>query len=201
MRVPPIICLPVLIALAACGATQAPMTYSPTVTVQPVAMARPVVGAVDRVINERSTGREDPTWIGTIRGGYGNPLKALHATEPVEQVVAKAFSDALAARGLKAPPGSQPRYVLTVTIHQFDANQYVRREATADFSAVLIERDSGREVWRDRERVYNVDGSLISLSTGIFASIEDLQRVALQTMNQAIDKLLDKASFRGAIRL
>jgi hypothetical protein len=89
---------------------------------------------------------------------------------------------------------------LAVTIHQFDANQYVRREATADFSIVVTERRTGRQVWSNREKVYIVDGSILSLSTGVFASVEDLERVALRAMNEAVDKLLDKPGLREAIR-
>ena len=191
--------LPMLLAVAACGATQAPMGYAPTVAIQPAATARPVLQVAAQVTNERRTGREDPTWIGTIRGGYGNPLKALHAPEPVDQVVRKAFADGLAARGLNSP-GVNSLYVLAITVHQFDANQYIRREATADFSVVVTERATGREVWRGREKVYIVDGSILSLGVGVFASVEDLQRVALQAMNEAVDKLLDKPELRAAIR-
>lgn len=190
--------LPLIASLAACGTTQTTMPYAPTVQVQPVAAARPVVAVSNRVANERKAGREDPYWIGTIRGGYGNPLKRLSSDVPVDQAVAKAFADGLAARGLNAPSEANSPYVLAVTIHQFDANQYVRREATADFSAVLTERATGREVWRDRHRAYNVDGSILSLSVGIAASPEDLRRVALRTMSEAVDALLDKPAFQAA---
>ena len=200
MRASKLFVLPLLTAvLAACGATQASMPYSPTVAVQPAAAPRPVVGVLGRVANERRAGRDDPTWIGTIRGGYGNPVKELRSDVPVEQVVVRAFADGLAARGLVAAPGTE-RYTLAITVHQFDANQYIRREATADFSAVLTERTSGREVWRDRHRAYNVEGSLLSLSTGVLASTEDLRRTALRTMSEAVDALLDKPGFRAALQ-
>lgn len=193
-----------LALLAACGTTQATIPYQPTVPVQAAAPAVPAVAVSDRVANERRAGRDDPTWIGTIRGGYGNPLKHLNADAPAEQVVARAFADGLRARGLLAAEGSgaggAAPYVLTLTVHQFDANQYVRREATADFSAALAERASGREVWRDRHRAYKVDGSILSLSVGVFADTEDLRRVALQTMSEAVDALLDKPGFRAALR-
>ncbi len=42
--------------LAACGARQATMPYTPTVSVQPAAAARPVVAVVDRAANERRAG-------------------------------------------------------------------------------------------------------------------------------------------------
>jgi hypothetical protein len=97
------------------------MPYAPTVSVQPTAeAARLLVAVDDRVVNERRAGREDPTWIGTIRGGYGNPLKRLNSDA--------AFADGLVARGLRLPAGnSASPYRLAVTIHEFDANQYVRR--------------------------------------------------------------------------
>lgn len=194
--------LPFLLAgLTACGTTQATMPYAPTGPVQAAAAARPAVAVADRAVNERRAGRDDPTWIGTIRGGYGNPVKHLNADAPVDRVVARAFADGLAARGLLAPGGGGASpYLLTVTIHQFDANQYVRREATADFGAALTERATGREVWRDRHRAYAVDGSLLSLSTGVLASTEDLRRVAQRTMSEAVDALLDKPGFRAALR-
>lgn len=188
--------LPLL--LAACGTTQVTLPYAPTAAVQQAGAARPVV-TLGRVDNQRSTGREDPTWVGTIRGGYGNPVRALNTSEPLDRVIGQAFRAGLAQRGLDAGAG-QGRYALGVVIHQFDANQYVRREATADFSVVVTERATGREVYRDREKVYNVDGSLLALDVGVFGSADNLQRVATTTMNQAIDRLLDKPGFRAAVR-
>jgi hypothetical protein len=187
-----------LLLLAACGSTQSSLTYAPTVAVSPAGTR----GAVELapVSNQRQTGQEDPVWIGTIRGGYGNPIRALNADRPVDQVVRQAFADGLAARGLASGPNAPPRYNLAITIHAFDANQFVRREATADFSAVLTDRATGREVWRDRHRVYQVDGSLLSLSTGVFANIEDLRAVAMRTMSEAVDVLLDKPQFRAALQ-
>jgi hypothetical protein len=84
------------------------MPYAPTVPVQAAAVpAQPVLAVSDRVANERRAGGDDPTWIGTIRGGYGNPIKHLNADAPVDRVVAQAFADGLAARGLLAPGGGR----------------------------------------------------------------------------------------------
>ncbi|WP_043341094.1 YajG family lipoprotein [Belnapia moabensis] len=184
--------------LAACGTTQSPMAYAPTVPVSTTA-SRPLVTVVEPMANQRRAGSNDPRWIGTIRGGYGNPVKTLEADRPVDQVVASAFSDALASRGLQAATRAG-RYALAITIYQFDANQYVRREATADFGIRVTERATGREVWSDRTKAYNVDGSILSLSTGVFASVDDLKRVALRSMSEAVDTLLDKPGFRAALR-
>jgi len=189
----------VLAGLAACGTTQTSMSYAPTVPVQAAATARPVVAVSERVVNERLAGREDPNWIGTIRSGYGSPMKVLKADQPVDRVVARAFSDGLSARGLHAPGGASP-YLLAVTIHQLDANQYARREATADFSVVLTERATGRPVWRDGHKTYKVDGSLVTLNAAAFASVDDFRRTAVSAISEAVDALLDNPGFRAALR-
>jgi uncharacterized lipoprotein YajG len=188
-----------MLALGACGTTQVPMTYSPTVAIERSAAARGAVAVSDRVDNQRGRGREDPNWIGAIRGGYGNPVKVLNSPEPLDRVVGRAFTDALAARGLGTAAAAQPRYVLTITIHELYANQLARREAMADFTAILRDA-SGREVWRDREMVHNVDGNLFTTGTGVLASTDELSQITIRTMNQAIDRLLDKPGFRAALR-
>jgi hypothetical protein len=190
---------PFITALAACGTTEATLPYAPTAAVQAATAARPAVAVSDRVANERQAGREDPRWIGTIRSGIGTPLKVLRADQPVDQVVARAFADGLAARGLHAPSGAAP-HVLSITIHEFDANQYARREATADFSIVLAERATGRVLWRDRHRAYRVDGSVVTVNAFAFASMDDFRRTAAGAMSEAVDALLDKPGFRAALR-
>lgn len=191
--------LVICLGVSACGTTQVAMPYTPAARPAPAAAARPVV-AVGNVSDERRDGREDANWIGTIRDGYGIPVKRLEAPGPVRDVVRQAFADALAARGLLAPAGAAPRYELTVRITQFDANQYVRREATADFQVTLTERGSNRTAWSGRGRAQQVDGNLLSLSTGVFASVDDLRQTALRTMSEAIDRALDDPAFRAALR-
>lgn len=122
----------------------------------------------------------------------------MKADQPVDRVVARAFEDGLAARGLRAPGGASP-YVLAVTIHQLDANQYARRKATADFSVVLAERASGRAVWRGRRKAYKVDGSLVTLNAFAFASVDDFRRTAVSAISEAVDALLDDPGFRAAL--
>lgn len=184
------------VLLTACGSRDFAMPYSPTQTLPaPAAVGGSV--AVARVSNERATGREDPQWIGTIRGGYGNPLFHLNANRTIDQIVQQAFSDALSQRGLLA--SGTPSVELLVTIRQFDANRYARLEATADFRIALRDRDTQRVLWEDEARVYNLEGSVFALDSGIFASLEGLHALMLRTMNQAIDQVVDRPGFRNAI--
>lgn len=182
--------------LGACGTTTYPMTYTPTGTVVAGQPPGPIA-RVTEVRNNRSTGREDPLWIGTIRGGYGNPLKAIQADRPIDQVVKSALDDALAARGWLAP--QDPKVEVIVTVTQFDANRYVRLEATVALSMELRDKRTGRVLAQETERVYNVSGSLLAMDTGIFASTEELHALMVRTMNQAIDRLLDRPAVAAAL--
>ena len=186
-----LILLPLLVA--ACGATEVALPYAP-VTANVVRDNRPVV-AVGSVDDERK--EPDLRWIGTIRGGYGNPLKTIRTSEAVGAEVRKAFEQALAARGLLAPVGSQ-RYSLDVRILDFDANQYVRREANVRF-ALSLRNTSGRPVYSDQVHVNKVSGGIMALDTGIFADPQDLRALTITAMNQAIDEALDKPDFRAAL--
>ncbi|WP_338662712.1 hypothetical protein VQH23_21495 [Pararoseomonas sp. SCSIO 73927] len=187
--------LAALLLLGAC-ATQAGIPYSPASPPAVVAGARPII-SVGEVVDARKDGREDANWVGTIRGGYGNPLKRLETPVPVRDAVAQAFREALAARGLAAP--ATGAYELRVRIVQFDASQYVRREATAEFQLTLYNRATGAQVWSETGRSHVVDGSLLAI-TGVFADIEDLRQTALRAMTQAIDDALNRPSLAVAIR-
>lgn len=184
------------LTLGACGTTQYPMPYAPTGPVtanqQPGPIARTTA-----VRNNRSVGAEDPVWIGTIRGGFGNPLKTLNADRPLDQVVQRAFDDGLAARGWLAQ--QDPKVEIEIVMREFVANRIVRLEATAELELVLRERSSGRVLRQDRENVNNVEGNIVALDTGVFADPAGLHALMLRTMNQAIDRLLDRPGFAAAL--
>lgn len=184
------------LALGACGTTQHPMPYAPTTAVTANQPPGPIARTT-AVRNNRGTGGEDPVWIGTIRGGYGNPLKTLNADRPLDQAVQNAFNDALAARGWLAP--QDPKAEIEIIMREFVANRMVRLEATAELELVLRERSSGRVLWQDRESVNNVEGSILALDTGVFADPAGLHALMLRTMSQAIDRLLDRPGFAAAL--
>jgi hypothetical protein len=183
------------LALAGCGTTQMPMPY--TATSQVVAVASPVV-VVGAVTDSREEGKEDANWIGTIRGGFGNPIKRLEAPVPVTEVVRQAFTDALASRGMLAAGAG--RYVLAVDIRQFKSDQMARREATVEFRVSLVPVSGGNAILVDQVSANNVGGSAITLASGVFGSLDDLREIVLRTMSEAIDRILDKPAFAAALR-
>ncbi|HWT08386.1 MAG TPA: hypothetical protein VN329_04435 [Roseomonas sp.] len=188
--------LVLLLGLGACSTTQYPMPYAAPPGVVTNRPPGPVARVTD-VQNTRRAGRESSNWIGTIRGGYGNPLKYIEADRPVNDVVRAAVDEALAARGWLAP--QDPRVEVLVTVRQFDANRYVRLEATAEIELALRARGSDRVLWRETERVYTLTGSIMAMDGGIFASTAELHALMVRTMNEAIDKLLDRPGFATAL--
>ncbi len=175
--------------LAGCGSTAAPLTYVPTVTVQ--YRGTPVIGTV-AVVDRR--GESDPNYVGVIRGGFGNPLKTLTSTRPVRDEVADAFIAGLRARGLYDPAGPD---ALTITLTEFSADQYQRREARVAFTLTLT-RD-GRPLYESAENVDKINGSIVSFDTGVFASTDDLRGIMVQALSQAVDQALDRLRFRAAV--
>jgi hypothetical protein len=160
--------------------------------------ARPLV-AVGSFTDNRG---QEPTYLGTIRGGYGNPLKRLHTGEPITETVRKAFAGGLKARGLLASGGGggAAPYTLAGAIHKFDCNQFVRREADADITLTLTETATGKTVATLPMKRQDVSGSLVTVNAGVFGSVDDLRDVAAETLRRVVDETLDSPSFKQAVR-
>lgn len=179
--------------LSACT-YQVPLAYAPTT--QFTYHSHPVIGQVT-TIDQRD--ESDPTWIGAIRGDFGNPLKVLHTPRPLADMVTLAFKDALSSRGLLATDGSG-QMDLAVTIREFNSIQVVRREATVAMVVELRDHASGHMFYRGEASANPVQGSVFTLDVGGFASPADLQAVTQRAMNQTIDAALDKAAFNAALQ-
>ncbi len=75
--------------------------------------------------DERDRGRADPTYLGAIRGGFGNPSKRVRTDIPVREVTTRIVSEALTARGLLVPQGVEPSHDLEVAITELRCSQVV----------------------------------------------------------------------------
>lgn len=176
--------------LAACGNTATSLPYTHDVSALP--LGAPTIGTI--TVTDART-EKDPTYLGAIRGGYGNPLKTLVAARPISEEVQAAFRSALAGRHML---GAGPE-TLRVKILKLSVNQYLRRDASAAFDVEL--RGAGdRLLYADSVDVNKVNGSILTFDAGIFASTDDLRAVLVQAMNEAIDQALDKPGFVDATK-
>lgn len=183
-----------LLALTGCVTRTVDIAYQPAVS----APAGPSAGTV--AIGSFADKRSKPSRaLGVVRGGFGNAVKTLETPVPVRDVVAKAFADGLAARGLLGD-GSQAKYALNGTIVRFDASQLMRREAHCEIRVVLVERDTGKPVFALPARQDLVSGSALALDVGLFASAADLAALAADALQRVVDQSLDNPEFAAAAR-
>jgi hypothetical protein len=183
-----------LVLLSACGTTAVGLRYAtPASLAKAPPPARQV--AVDSFIDARG---EPATYLGAIRGGFGQPLKTLESDRPAAEVVKAAFSDALKARGVRVESSASP-WQLSGVIRKLDCNQYVRREGNVEIE--LVVRDAGgKQRFVRSYSASKVDGSVVSLNAGWFGSVDNLRLTLEQTLREAVDKALDDPALRAALQ-
>lgn len=140
---------------------------------------------------------ETATWIGAVRGGYGNPLKKLETDKPVAVLVQMTFTDGLRARGLLGTGAGA--FQISGVIKKLDCSQYVRREAHAIIDVSVFD-PSGRQVFTRTYTADELEGSLMALNVGVFGSVETLRALAEKALGEVVDKALDDTALRNAIR-
>lgn len=182
--------------LAACtNTTKVDLRYKPPASVQPAAQNSAV--KVGDFVDSRG---ENKNWIGTIRGGFGNHLKDLDTIDPVPKVVESAFSDALRARGVNVD-SPDARYRLTGVIKTLIGDQVVKREANVVIDVSVNDSRSGQTRFTRSYSGKLIEGSSMSMSTGILASVDDLRVVIENALREAVDKALDDKELRAALQI
>jgi hypothetical protein len=132
--------LTTILAIAGCGTSSVGLKYAPaTPPVKVAASTTPV--AMGTFTDLRG---EPPTWLGAIRGGFGNPLKNLESDKPAAVYVQSAFADGLRARGVDVPAQGAPFQMVGV-VRKLDCNQYVRREAKVEIELTVVEVATGQQ--------------------------------------------------------
>ena len=178
-----------LTLLAGACNTTASLRYTPTSAL--IAAAVPLVGGVSSLDRRK----EAPNRLATIMGGFGNPLKTLDTTRPVNDEVADAFTQGLRVRGLLAAPGTAP-FRLQLTVQKFDADMIIGRTARIDIVMSVLDT-LGRIVYGDRYADSISETKFFQ--TGVFADIDDLRAMTERLLSQSVDRLLDNQAFRDAM--
>lgn len=182
-----------LLHVAACvNTTEATLAYAPTgtaaVTMAPAAAIASVTSQDQR--------REAPQRLGTVMGGYGQPIKILNTTRPVGEEVAEVFRQALQRRGLLRQGVAAP-YRINVIVRRFDSDQYIGLGARSDMTMQVLDA-TGRVAYEDTA---TTSRSLVRFfQSGIFGSVDDMRALAESVLAEAVDKLLDNPAFRAAVQ-
>ena len=178
--------------LTGCSTSTAGLRYESTTGPKVTSTGIPI--SVGTFVDQRG---ETPTWLGVIRGGFGNPIKTLEGDRPVAELVQESFTDGLKARGYEIS-ASAP-VTLSGTVRRLDADQYVRREANVEIVVRLKQNATGTTAFESTYSANRVEGSAVSLKAGIFGSLDDLQALLQKTLGEVIDKALDDPQFRTAL--
>ncbi len=175
------ICTLVLL-LGACSTNAVHIGYDAT-------KANPTLGKALIVLGNSTDEREkDANWLGAIRGGFGNPIKTLTTEQPVSEVVKTALGDGLKANGLLTKGNG--KYRLDTVISRFDCSQYVRLEAHIELNVSLVNVVTKEPIYTKHYKADHVTGNMVTLNAGVFGSVDDLRKVANDTLQDAIDQIV-----------
>jgi uncharacterized lipoprotein YajG len=182
-----------LAMFAGCSTTSVGLKYAPNEAAIPgkvAASVQPV--SVGTFLDNRN---ETSTWLGSVRGGFGNPIKTLESSQPVADVVQAAYIDALKAKGITID--SSASLQLSGTVRALHCTQMAHREATAEIEIVVVDKVTGQKRLTQTYSAKTVNDS--GVARGVFASVEELRLVLEKTMRDVIDKTLGDASFIAAL--
>ena len=177
-----------VVGLSACSNTTSDMRYTAPATV--ARAATPTVSGVT-AIDQR---KEEAHRLATIMGGFGNPLKTLDLAKPVKDEVADAFVDGLRARGLLA---ERAPYRIELLIRKYDADMLMGSTGRIDLDLSVIDTGSQQVIYKDSAQ--NERSDFHFFATGVFASMDELQKLAQEALDVTVDQMLDKPGFRAAI--
>jgi hypothetical protein len=184
--------LGVLGVLFGCSTTTTALRYEPAdpIKIEPDSKPVATVGTITDLRKE-----EDPRWYGTIRGGFGNPLKKLVGETPMNQTVERSISDALKQRQLLAS-GDGAVVRVEGTIQVLDCNYYFNRDAHAQLTLNLVDAKSGVILYSKSEMTDNSEGGV---GAGIFGDVSHLAEFMQKTLNQTIDKFFADPAFMAVL--
>jgi hypothetical protein len=184
-------CLVSLVGALGCSTHTMQLKYAPTAEIIATRSA-PAVAMVGSIRDDRN---EESTWFGAIRGGYGNPLKKLHADQEISAVVTTALHDALEEWGLLAPKESATLRIDGI-LTEFQCNYYWNRDAHVHLTLNVVDVASHSIVF---SQSYKTDTKESGVGAGIFGSVDHLAAFTQKTMNQTIDKALADPTLLAAL--
>jgi hypothetical protein len=189
--------LGVLLLLAGCSTHRVSLVYAEHAIEISPAPSAVAIGQFSDGRGKDARRGDNNNWFAVIRGGYG---KTLLTAEPLNVVVAKAFSDGLAARKMLAATPENTAYLLFGEIKEFACEQYVRRSCHIAIEVIVSKRAGGQQVFKRISRADGVEGSLLAIDTGMFGSVDKLKEFSATSLSQVVDRAIDDPALRDAIK-
>ena len=139
--------------------------------------------------------KDDPDWLGAVRGGYGNPLKTLKVRDSVAAQYQEALIDALQRRGLYGKAdGAGLR--LTVTIQRLDSIYIMNQEVNVEVTYSLID-ETGAKKFENTAKTHKEEKAS---GLGIAANMDSFQAFTEKAIYDNIDKLVSDPGLLDVLR-
>ena len=166
-------------------------------------------------VDMRKGGKVDTTIIGTIRGGYGNPLTRIRDEGGADEFVRDQMINAARKRSILADrkpdtivirrnnnawgienSDSSGRPILVGIINQLNVETGWSRGTIVDVSLDLINPVTGAVIWKSK--LIGQDSS--GLGSGIFESSTSLKQWLGDTIEKAVQSSLSSSDFVNVIK-
>lgn len=147
---------------------------------------------LDNVIDRR--GDDDPLRYGTVRGGYGNPLKKLYTEKTISEDVYDMFEQALITRGCVVDEKSS--FLLKPEVIILGADYLMLRDARCKFIYTLT-TDSKSVIYQNEAAKQNIE---MTIGAGIFADVEHFKNYIDVTVSQCVDIAVDDQNLWKALK-
>ena len=171
-----------VVLLSGCLTTEVSLDYMPNPGRN---RAGPPVLSAGVFQDER--GEDEPRLLGTVKTPIGTPFERVYLRVPADEAVHNAFLHALDARGMLAP-ASSARFSLEGDIKELECELLVRPYASAKVRVDLVDRSSGRVLYRHTYEAHHQNPNYIPGSGDPVPGLRDLtSRVLQDIVDRAID--------------
>ncbi len=147
---------------------------------------------LDKVIDRRVD--DDPLRYGTVRGGYGNPLKKLYTEKTITEDVHDMFEQALMKRGCIVDEKSS--FLLKPEVVILGADYLMRRDARCKFIYTLT-TESKATIYENETAKQNIE---MTIGAGVFADVEHFKNYIDVTVSQCVDSAVDDPNLWKALK-
>lgn len=146
---------------------------------------------VKSVKDSRST--DDNTRYGTVKGGFGNPLKHLYSDIPIADNIKEMLEDALKYRGCLGERGNSD-FILSADLKRLHSDIVLRREVDLSVS-VNVENIKNNDVisWTENTKSLEPNGVI----QGVFVDMDQYQMNVQSVFVTMVNNILDNERLRS----
>lgn len=164
----------IALVLPGCGPKTAPIKYDPySAGMISEGLAQNVTVAILDFPDRRKDSEGKETMVGTVYGGFKNPVKRIYSEQPINLDVMDALGNLFSANGflVKKYPGvtnhtevTDERIVVQGQINKFWTEVYQRMGAVVDIDISIYDRKHDKFIWSGKIEDFQRKGASLDTS-------------------------------------